>query len=630
MADNNQKQTFDNFDKEFSVNQKTKKAPRGKLPSWIMILAGAAMITGVVVAKQPAVRQTDNGPKTSVNIQPTATAAAETAGFSEINDLKAGPDELEAFFGVQNGSASSEVRAANQQSYNMDFQPLSVDSNGYIIPSQKADSEAAVYWIDDKPYAVTLAPVVSDDGTAESGSVYHVGDRDYIVRLAPLSDKEAAELSKEENSGVIRVGGQAYRLILEPAAPEETAETAGITADAPVQESETAANIPAETVTAETADDNDSEIGSEEKPAVAWMNEKPYSVTLNPWQPGSDNESNAEDTEKPSAGNHSSDASVPVLSVTVLDEDKSSPAPVKSVVFEIDGKKYEAEIKEIDEAGLTPEQTADPIVWADTTPLVISLAPVNNVESPQETGEDTFDVILNAVPEEKLPELLTERFGEAAADYLPQPENTPEPVITPEPEQEPEPQQEGSNTNDENWFVGMFHNIFGGSPTETPVPQVTVVAVTPTAVPVRPTQTPIVVRVEPTAAVQGPVRLDGISSKPEQESGKSLEDDLNDPALWDDSEDGTNAAGNTEPGVQRQEMTATAEPGQNDSTGSGQDTAPAAVSTTAVRLEATIVPEDEELPHTGMAESWNIPSMLALLAGLLLLIIGIRRLRTRE
>ena len=33
-------------------------------------------------------------------------------------------------------------------------------------------------------------------------------------------------------------------------------------------------------------------------------------------------------------------------------------------------------------------------------------------------------------------------------------------------------------------------------------------------------------------------------------------------------------------------------------------------------------PTPEELPHTGMAESWNIPSMAALLFGLLLVIIG--------
>ena len=59
----------DNFDKEFSLNQTRKKtAARGKLPSWLMILAGVAVIGGVVAARQPALRQTDSGTRTTVSM----------------------------------------------------------------------------------------------------------------------------------------------------------------------------------------------------------------------------------------------------------------------------------------------------------------------------------------------------------------------------------------------------------------------------------------------------------------------------------------------------------------------------------------------------------------------------------
>ena len=43
--------------------------------------------------------------------------------------------------------------------------------------------------------------------------------------------------------------------------------------------------------------------------------------------------------------------------------------------------------------------------------------------------------------------------------------------------------------------------------------------------------------------------------------------------------------------------------------------------------EPTVQTEAKELPQTGLAEGWNIPSLLALLGGLLLVIIGVRKLR---
>ena len=48
------------------------------------------------------------------------------------------------------------------------------------------------------------------------------------------------------------------------------------------------------------------------------------------------------------------------------------------------------------------------------------------------------------------------------------------------------------------------------------------------------------------------------------------------------------------------------------------------------RIIAQPTTEPKELPHTGGLEGWNIPSLLIMLAGLLLVIIGVRRLRTKE
>ena len=51
----------DSFDKEFRLENKTKKtgSSRRKLPSWLLILAGVAVIGGVVAAHQPAAYHSD-------------------------------------------------------------------------------------------------------------------------------------------------------------------------------------------------------------------------------------------------------------------------------------------------------------------------------------------------------------------------------------------------------------------------------------------------------------------------------------------------------------------------------------------------------------------------------------------
>ena len=164
--------------------------------------------------------------------------------------------------------------------------------------------------------------------------------------------------------------------------------------------------------------------------------------------------------------------------------------------------------------------------------------------------------------------------------------------------------------------MNVFNNIFGASPTQTPIPQVTVIPLTPTPTAVQPTATPITIIMMPTAAAQGPVRLDITETPvPTASDTQAKDGDLDDPALWE--EDEQTAPENDEP-------TPTNTPYKTPSSEKIEAVVVESFETPAVQ------PTPEELPHTGMAEGWNIPSMLGLLAGLLLVILGVRRLRSKN
>ena len=100
----------DNFDKEFSLNKKkkkTNKTSRGKMPSWLMILAGVAVIGGVIAAQQPALH-TANNTVTSVNVSTSQPVSVEPALFTGINDEKLDSSELEARFLSQGSQMNSQ------------------------------------------------------------------------------------------------------------------------------------------------------------------------------------------------------------------------------------------------------------------------------------------------------------------------------------------------------------------------------------------------------------------------------------------------------------------------------------------------------------------------------------------
>ena len=94
MADFKQKNTAENFDKEFRLNGNKKRSGAGKIPSWIMILAGAAIIAAVVIVKQPVIRPVVSGTKASLTSQNSLTVQGNDNGFTG-SDAKADPAELE-------------------------------------------------------------------------------------------------------------------------------------------------------------------------------------------------------------------------------------------------------------------------------------------------------------------------------------------------------------------------------------------------------------------------------------------------------------------------------------------------------------------------------------------------------
>ena len=134
----------------------------------------------------------------------------------------------------------------------------------------------------------------------------------------------------------------------------------------------------------------------------------------------------------------------------------------------------------------------------------------------------------------------------------------------------------------------------------------------------------------PTSTPQNPVRLDP-DGKDTGKAAKSVDPksgDLNDPALWDPAQPTKTPARSASSGSNRSRPTQTSTPQADRPANLNQ---PEVIildpSDNGSAVVTTVEPTPEELPHTGMADSWNIPSMLALLMGLLLVIIGVRRLR---
>ena len=241
---------------------------------------------------------------------------------------------------------------------------------------------------------------------------------------------------------------------------------------------------------------------------------------------------------------------------------------------------------------------------------------------------------MESVPEEELPYLYETHFGKSYYSNEKSAGADAEGLGSAEGSGGTEEMPEGEPENG-NWFVNVFHNIFGGDPTSTPTPQVTLIAVEPTKVAKGPTATPIVVRMAPTSTPRGSMRLDegddSGSGSSDKKAAVSNENNTVDPVFRpkDGNETGSSQQSGVAKGSGDEPMT-TVYP--TSSTNRSSVSVPVTVVENTPEParnpgQTAAEPTQEELPHTGMAESWNIPSMIALLFGLLLVIIGVRRLR---
>ena len=534
----------DNFDKEFSLNQNRKKtSARGKLPSWLMILAGVAVIGGVVAARQPALRQTDTGTRTTVSMPAGQMVSGENLIYNAVNDEKVNPSELEARFLSQGDQALSQN---TEPADVIEPTPTAAENMLVLAPEQPAPSDTV---------SETTEQTVSTEITEQT------------VPADTVSDKT------------------------EQPAPETSDNLSASAADDPV----------------------------EENTAVAWLNNKAYAVSVKP----------ADEMPASVPGHQSESVSVPVKVLDAAGNEKKQP---QTTVFELDGREYAIQLTELSPEE-TPAQTSEaPVVWIDKTPLQVSLS--GETAGAEGTSADPkvqmdihLEITLNPLPAEQTAALQQERFGmdlnnPVPADLDPFPTATEEPA----PVETEEPQEE-------NWFASFFNNLFGAAPTEVPTPQVTVIALTPTPTVPQPTATPLVIQMVSTAEAQGPVRLDGEGSPAEQVKPLETATGISSDPAGKPEETGTETESKT-----TDNGSADVKPSGSEQTADTQSTKAA-----PAKLDAVVVDsfdkdpngqqptnEPKELPHTGGLEGWNIPSLLIMLAGLLLVIIGVRRLRTKE
>ena len=453
------------------------------------------------------------------------------------------------------------------------------------------EADASIIWVDGKPYAITIQPrddIAPEKNAAQSSSYYWLNNQPYEVHLEAVDPSQMNNLTVEQKNNLIRIGEQTYLLQLTPV-NENAAKSAQIEPTVDITQKADAEIIPfdaiIQTSEAVVPDQKIIEKSADDESAVAWLNDKAYAVTVKPY-------TETESESEKESGNNNGD-------------ENETAEETQTTVFSVDGAQYALELSEIDTANLSRENSTQPIVWLEETPLEVLLS-TENADDPTGTEDPIdapIDIQLKPLSQEQTAALQRKRFGEK---YAP----TAMPASNPEPTAEPTPMPT-EVPEESNFIVNIFNNFFGSNPTQAPTPQVTIIPLTPTPTIPLPTATSIVVRLAPTATVQGPIRLDETETVPsDSRTTVSKGNDLEDPALIDNEDE-------SETSVQTPTKSPTKEP-----------TKP--VSETTIQNTPTIQPTPEELPQTGMAESWNIPSLLAMLGGLLLVILGVRRLRSNR
>ena len=157
----------DNFDKEFSLNQTRKKtSARGKLPSWLMILAGVAVIGGVVAARQPVLHQTDTGTRTTGSMPAGQMVSGENLIYNAVNDEQVNPSELEARFLSQGDQALSQNTALTEV---IDPTPTAAENMLVLAPEQPV-SDDTVSKTTEQKVSVDTVNEKTEQAEAESGA----------------------------------------------------------------------------------------------------------------------------------------------------------------------------------------------------------------------------------------------------------------------------------------------------------------------------------------------------------------------------------------------------------------------------------------------------------------------------
>ncbi len=270
-----------------------------------------------------------------------------------------------------------------------------------------------------------------------------------------------------------------------------------------------------------------------------------------------------------------------VIQVHEITADAESAADADSGTIDLDGQSMEIGLDPVGESDASAADTI--VINGQTFRLVVAPA-----AEPETAGGDAVEV----TPDE-------EPFAAESAAAEP----TSEPLATEAP-------KEG------NWFVRMFNAVFGGNasaPAPTETPGVTVI----------PQEESSAADIQETAE---PVRVEDEESTLESKTITLVDKgDLDEAPLYDEGLETADAPTPTrtaDPEMIGPVMLATKAP----TAAPTRTPVPAVqIETRPTKIEVTVA---AELPHTGGAEGWNIPMMLAALAVLLFIVIAARRLRS--
>ncbi len=298
---------------------------------------------------------------------------------------------------------------------------------------------------------------------------------------------------------------------------------------------------------------------------------------------------------------------------------ESTAEPEARQTLVINGKTYVIQIHEV-AAGDESSAAADSgTINLDGQSVEIGLNPVNEGEAAAADtlviNGQTFRLVITPAAAEAAPTAEPEAVSGAAVEVTPDDDPFAADSAANEPTVEAlttEVPQEG------NWFVRMFNTVFGANasvPTPTATSVVTVIPQDDSSA-------------DDSAAAAEPVRLDDEESALASKTITLVDKgDLDDAPLYDDSNDAADVPTPTPTKTVDPEMIAPVMLATKAPTAVPSKTPLPAeqIEARPTKIEVTVA---AELPHTGGAEDWNIPLMIAALAVLVLIVFAARRLRS--